>query len=73
MNTYPNPCDECQFMMPDGNCRRYKKCPDWLTWFRWHWKQFNLYAKKHGIKPTTPPTKEEMEEANEDHAESGED
>lgn len=63
---YPSPCDECQFQPEDGNCLRYKKCPDWLTWFRWHWKQFNLYVKKYGIEPTTPPQAEEMEEETND-------
>lgn len=68
MNIYPSPCDECQFMTPDGNCRRYKNCMDWNIWFRWWWKQFNLYAKRHGIEPTTPPEepKEEQEEETND-------
>lgn len=43
-NTYPK---------PDKSCNSYRACEDWNTWFRWHWNRFNVYAKKHGIKPTT--------------------
>lgn len=44
---YPRPCDTCFRNTEDDNCPRYKKCAEWLTWFRWWWKEFNLYYKKH--------------------------
>lgn len=51
---FPSPCGKyrkCTNCYHSGS--KYTECSDWLTWFRWWWKQFNLYAKKYGIEPTT--------------------
>lgn len=63
MSIYPCPCDKCKTKRScDTSGHRYTQWDRWLTWFRWWWKQFNLYAKKYGIEPTT---KEVAEDGNE--------
>lgn len=43
--SYPDPCLACINNI-NGSCQLYKRCPKWLTRYRYRQKQINAYAKK---------------------------